>query len=96
MPGEKGTAMLNQNRDVDLLWQVAGMAPKRAFWIMKSVAGFPCVGACTHCGRVFRSQMTPVSTMNEIADDLLLQFEQHECYPRLTSRKPQSSDASSH
>lgn len=88
--------MLNQNRDVDLLWQVAGMAPKRAFWIMKSVAGFPCVGACTRCGRVFRSQMTPVSTMSEIADDLLLQFEEHECYPPLISRKQQLGDTSSH
>lgn len=88
--------MLNQKRDVDLLWQVAGMAPKRAFWIMKSVAGFPCVGACTQCGGVFRSQMTPVSTMNEISDDLLQQFEQHECYPPLISRKQQFGDASSH
>jgi hypothetical protein len=84
--------MLNPNRDVELLWQCAGMAPKRAFWIMKSVAGFPCVGACTKCGRVFRSQIAPVSTMNEIAEDLLEQFDQHDCYPQLISRKHQSGD----
>jgi hypothetical protein len=79
--------MPNLRRDVELLWQVAGMAPKRAFWVVKSVGGFPCVGACTQCGQIFRSQLTPLSKVHEITENLVSQFDQHECECAVMSRK---------
>lgn len=69
---------MNGINGIESLWQSAGI-PRLCFWVLKRVAGIPCVAACTYCGRRFTSAINPLATVEDLTNDMIEQFDHHDC-----------------